>query len=202
MLTIAVLLFGMVSLSRLQVTLLPDLSYPTLTIRTELTGAAPTEVETLLSKPVEEALGVIKGVRRVSSVSRAGQGDVTLEFEWGTEMDFAVLDVREKLDALELPKEVVRPIVLRFDPSQDPILRLGLALKPREGAAPAVADETLAPQRFGAVVFLIAVSFPAALAERLSPCRVGRREPAGRGAPPSESVAVVRVGRRRPSRSP
>lgn len=141
MLTIAVLLFGMVSLSRLQVTLLPDLSYPTLTIRTELTGAAPTEVETLLSKPVEEALGVIKGVRRVSSVSRAGQGDVTLEFEWGTEMDFAVLDVREKLDALELPKEVVRPIVLRFDPSQDPILRLGLALKPREGAAPAVADE-------------------------------------------------------------
>ncbi len=139
MLTIAVLLFGMVSLSRLQVTLLPDLSYPTLTIRTELLGAAPTEVETLLAKPVEEALGIIKGVRRVSSVSRAGQGDVTLEFEWGTEMDFAVLDVREKLDALELPKGVVRPIVLRFDPSQDPILRLGLSLKSADASA--VADE-------------------------------------------------------------
>ncbi|HEX4895742.1 MAG TPA: efflux RND transporter permease subunit [Solimonas sp.] len=141
MLTFAVLLFGMVSMSRLQVTLLPDLSYPTLTIRTELPGAAPTEVETLLAKPVEEALGVIKGVRRVSSVSRAGQGDVTLEFNWGTEMDFAVLDVREKLDALELPKEVVRPVVLRFDPSQDPIVRLGLALKHEDGQAPRVADE-------------------------------------------------------------
>ena len=87
MLTLAVLLFGMVSLSRLEVTLLPELSYPTLTVRTELPGAAPTELETLLSKPIEEALGVIKNVRQVRSVSRAGQSDVTLEFNWGTEMD-------------------------------------------------------------------------------------------------------------------
>ena len=141
MLTLAVLLFGMVSLSRLEVTLLPELSYPTLTVRTELPGAAPTELETLLSKPIEEALGVIKNVRQVRSVSRAGQSDVTLEFNWGTEMDYAVLDVREKLDALILPKESVRPIVLRFDPSQDPIVRLGLAVKREEGK-PSVADDS------------------------------------------------------------
>lgn len=141
MLTFAVLLFGMVSMSRLQVTLLPDLSYPTLTVRTELPGAAPTEVETLVTKPVEETLGIIKGVRQVRSVSRAGQSDVTLEFNWGTGMDYAVLDVREKLDALQLPKEAVRPIVLRFDPSQDPILRLGLALKREEGKAAQLADD-------------------------------------------------------------
>ena len=141
MLTLAVLLFGMVSLSRLQVTLLPDLSYPTLTVRTELLGGAPTEIETLLTKPIEEALGVIKGVRRVSSTSRAGQSDVTLEFNWGTAMDYAVLDVREKLDALGLPKEAIRPIVLRFDPSQDPILRYGLALKKKEGQPARNADE-------------------------------------------------------------
>jgi hydrophobic/amphiphilic exporter-1 (mainly G- bacteria), HAE1 family len=130
MLTVAVLLFGFVSLSRLEVTLLPNLSYPTLTIRTELPGAAPTEIETLLSKPIEEALGIIKNVRQVRSVSQAGRSDVTLEFNWGTAMDLSVLDVREKLDALILPKEAVRPIVLRFDPSQDPIVRLGLSLKP------------------------------------------------------------------------
>jgi HAE1 family hydrophobic/amphiphilic exporter-1 len=140
MLTLAVLLFGMVSMSRLRVTLLPDLSYPTLTVRTTLTGAAPTEIETLLSKPIEEALGIIKGVRQVRSISRAGQSDVTLEFNWGTKMDYAVLDVREKLDALTLPKEAQRPIVLRFDPSQDPIVRLGMSLK-REGDKPRVADE-------------------------------------------------------------
>jgi multidrug efflux pump subunit AcrB len=135
MLTIAVLLFGAVSLSRLEVTLLPNLTYPTLTVRTELLGAAPTEVETLLSKPIEEAVGVIKNVRQVRSVSQAGRSDVTLEFNWGTEMDMAVLDLREKLDALVLPKEAVRPIVLRFDPSQDPIVRLGMSVKSAEQVA-------------------------------------------------------------------
>src|SRR5690349_11619034 len=135
MLTIAVLLFGYVSLQRLEVTLLPNLSYPTLTVRTELLGAAPTEIETLLSKPIEEAVGVIKNVRQVRSSSQASRSDVTLEFNWGTEMDMAVLDLREKLDALVLPKEAVRPIVLRFDPSQDPIVRLGLSLKSPEQIA-------------------------------------------------------------------
>jgi HAE1 family hydrophobic/amphiphilic exporter-1 len=134
MFTLAVLLFGLVSLSRLPVTLLPNLSYPTLTVRTQLDGAAPTEVETLLSKPIEEVVGVIKNVRRVTSTSRAGTSDVTLEFNWGTKMDYAVLDVREKLDTLELPKESKRPVVLRFDPSSDPILRMGLALKTDEHA--------------------------------------------------------------------
>jgi multidrug efflux pump subunit AcrB len=135
MLTIAVLLFGWVSLQRLEVTLLPNLSYPTLTVRTELPGAAPTEIETLLSKPIEEAVGVIKNVRQVRSSSQAGRSDVTLEFNWGTEMDMAVLDLREKLDALVLPKEAVRPIVLRFDPSQDPIVRLGMSVKTPEQIA-------------------------------------------------------------------
>lgn len=133
MLTFAVLLFGFVSQSRLELTLLPDLSYPTVTIRTELPGAAPEEVETLLSKPIEEAVGIIRNVRQVRSASLAERSDVTLELNWGTKMDFAVLDVREKLDALELPEEAERPIVLRFDPSQDPIMRYGLALKAGDG---------------------------------------------------------------------
>lgn len=132
MMALAVLLFGLVSLSRLAVTLLPDLNYPTLTVRTELPGAAPTEVETLLSKPIEEAVGIIRGVRQVRSVSRPGQSDVTLEFNWSTQMDYAVLDVREKLDTLELPDDAKRPVVLRFDPSEDPIVRVGLAFKPAE----------------------------------------------------------------------
>ena len=124
MFTVAILLFGAVSLSRLKVNLLPDLSYPTITIRTELTGAAPLEIENLLTKPIEEAVGVIKNVRTVRSVSRSGQSDVTLEFIWGTEMDIAGVDVREKLDILELPLEADRPLLLRFDPSSEPIQRL------------------------------------------------------------------------------
>ena len=126
MLMVAVGLFGMVSLSRLNLNLLPDVSYPTLTIRTELTGAAPVEVENLVTKPIEEAVGVIRNVRLVRSVSRSGQSDVTLEFLWGTDMDVAGVEVREKLDLLFLPLEASRPLLLRFDPSSEPIMRLGL----------------------------------------------------------------------------
>ncbi len=129
MLMVAIALFGMVSLSRLKLNLLPDLSYPTVTIRTELTGAAPVEVENLLTKPIEEAVGVIRNVRLVRSVSRSGQSDVTLEFLWGTDMDIAGVDVREKLDILTLPLEASRPLLLRFDPSSEPIMRLGLLHK-------------------------------------------------------------------------
>jgi HAE1 family hydrophobic/amphiphilic exporter-1 len=129
MFTIAVLLFGTVSFFRLKVNLLPSLSFPTLTVRTEYVGAAPAEIENLITKPVEEALGVVKNVQQVRSISRSGQSDVVLEFAWGTDMDFASLDVREKLDVLQLPLEVERPIILRFDPSLDPIMRFGLYLK-------------------------------------------------------------------------
>lgn len=130
MFTVAVVMFGMVSLSRLKVNLLPDLSYPTMTVRTELTGAAPIEIESLITKPVEEAVGVIKNVRRVRSVSRSGQSDVVLEFAWGTDMDIAGVDVREKLDILQLPLEAGRSMLLRFDPSSEPVMRLALIEDP------------------------------------------------------------------------
>lgn len=126
MFTVAVLLFGIVSLSRLNVNLLPDLSYPTLTVRTEFDGAAPVEIENLITKPIEEAVGVVKGVKMVRSVSRAGQSDVVLEFAWGTDMDFANLDVIAKLDAIQLPLDAKKPITLRFDPTLDPIIRYAL----------------------------------------------------------------------------
>lgn len=127
MFTLAVMLFGMVGFSRLSVSLLPDLSYPTLTVRTENPGAAPAEIEQLISKPIEESVGVVKGIRKVHSISKAGQSDVVIEFEWGTAMDFATQNVREKLDIIGLPIDVQRPVILRFNPSLDPIIRLGLS---------------------------------------------------------------------------
>lgn len=129
MVTIAMVLFGVIGLSRLKVNLLPDLSYPTLTVRTEYTGAAPAEVETLLTKPIEEVIGTVKNVARVRSVSRTGQSDVVLEFAWGADMDAAGLDVREKLELLQLPLEAKKPLLLRFDPSTEPVLRVGLTGK-------------------------------------------------------------------------
>ncbi|MBT8081571.1 MAG: efflux RND transporter permease subunit [Gammaproteobacteria bacterium] len=142
MFMVAIVLFGMVSLARLKLNLLPDISYPTLTVRTELTGAAPAEIENLLTKPIEETVGVVRNARVVRSVSRSGQSDVTIEFLWGTDMDLAGVDVREKLDILQLPLEAERPMLLRFDPSSEPIVRLGM-LRSEETAETVDAEASL-----------------------------------------------------------
>ena len=141
MMTLTLVLFGLISLSGLKVELLPDLSYPTLTVRTDYEGAAPTEVETLISQPAEEALGVVKGLRKLKSISRTGQSDVVLEFAWGTDMEQAGLDVRDKMETLQLPLEAKPPVLLRFNPSTQPIMRLALSAKADGG------DETDAVRR-------------------------------------------------------
>ena len=130
MFTLAVVLFGFVSFTRLKLNLLPELSYPTLSIKTEYSGAAPQEIENLITRPIEEVLGVVKNVQKISSVSRASESLVTLEFAWGTDMDFATLDVRERMDGLFLPDDVKKPSILKFDPSLEPIIRYGFYYKP------------------------------------------------------------------------
>lgn len=137
MLTLAVVLFGLVAFDRLPINLLPELSYPSLTVETRFPGAAPAEVETLVTRRVEEAVGILAGVRRMSSRSRPGLSQVTLEFEWGREMALASLDVRQKLDIVTLPRETEKPVILRFDPSTDPIQRLYLTDVAAEGASAA-----------------------------------------------------------------
>ena len=127
MATLAVSTFGLLAVQNLPVDLLPDLSYPTLTIQTEYPDAAPETVEQFVTRPIEEAVGVIPGVREMRSQSRSGLSEVVLEFEWGESMDTAGLDVRERLGLVELPRETEIPRVLRFDPSLEPIMRLGFS---------------------------------------------------------------------------
>src|SRR5574337_191429 len=105
MVTLTLVLFGLIALSGLKVNLLPDLTYPTLTVRT------------------------------IHSVSQAGQSDVILQFVWGTNMDQASLDVRDKLDLLQLPLTAKKPVLLRFNPATDPILRLALTGPAANGEA-------------------------------------------------------------------
>jgi HAE1 family hydrophobic/amphiphilic exporter-1 len=121
---VALMVFGFLSFTGIPVELLPDLSYPTLTVQTDYPDAAPTSVEQFVTRPIEEAVGVVAGVREMRSVSRAGLSEVILEFEWNERMDFAAMDVREKLALVELPREAEPSRVLRFDPSLDPIVRL------------------------------------------------------------------------------
>ena len=126
MIVIAIVVFGFVSYKQLALNLMPDITYPTITVRTEFEGAAPEEVENNVSRRVEQALAVVNNLASISSISRAGMSDVILEFQWGTDINSAIQDVREKLDQVFLPEEVEKPIILRYDPTLDPIVTFGL----------------------------------------------------------------------------
>jgi len=126
---LAVILIGIISLTQLSVDLLPDLSYPRVTIWTTLQDVGPREVEELVTRPIEEAICTVANIRRTHSVSRSGLSLITVEFLWGTQMDFATLNIREKLDLLrwDLPEQVSRPNILRIDPRSQPIMALSLS---------------------------------------------------------------------------
>ena len=138
MFMLAMAMFGAVSLSKLSIDLLPEISYPTITVRTTWAGAAPEDVEERISEKVQEALSTLDDLVRSTSISRAGTSDVVLDFDWGTQMTFAVQDVREKLDGVFLPRDAERPLILRYDPNLDPILRIGIRVP--NGSEPV--DET------------------------------------------------------------
>jgi HAE1 family hydrophobic/amphiphilic exporter-1 len=127
MATVAAVVFGLVALNRLDMRLLPEIRYPSLTIQTEYPNTAPLDVENLVTRPLEEAVGVIPGLRRVHSVSQAGLSQISLEFDWKTAMDYTGLEVREKIDLVQLPQECRTPILLKYDPTLDPVLRIGLS---------------------------------------------------------------------------
>ncbi len=126
MTALAVIVFGYVSFSKLSLNLMPDISYPTLTVRTEFEGAAPEEVESLISRPIEQVLAVVRNKTAISSISRAGQSDVILEFTWDTDMNSATQDTRELLEQFQPPEDAEKPMVLRYDPTLDPIIRFGI----------------------------------------------------------------------------
>jgi HAE1 family hydrophobic/amphiphilic exporter-1 len=127
MFALAIAAFGFVGYNRLALELFPDITYPSLTVQTDFPDTAPQEVEYLVTRPVEEAVGVLRGLQTIHSVSRPGVSEVTLEFDWKSDMDMLSMEVREKLDRLVLPEEAEDPIVLRYDPSLDPIVRIALA---------------------------------------------------------------------------
>ncbi len=121
---LGVLLLGAISLRQLAVNLLPDLSYPKLSVLTEYVGAGPEEVESFVTTPLEAAVSSVSGIRRVNSISREGLSLVTLEFHWGTHMDFALLHTKEKVEETRrfLPEDCGHPIILEWDPGSAPII--------------------------------------------------------------------------------
>src|SRR5690606_24721141 len=126
---VAVVFLGVISFTRLPVDLLPDIAYPKLVIYTGSADTGPAEIERFLTEPIEAAVSRVPGVEHVESVSREGVSMVVLRFGWGTDMDFAALNVRENLDGLRgtLPERADRPVVLRTDPRSEPVMAISVA---------------------------------------------------------------------------
>ena len=124
MIVIGIFVFGYLSYGKLPLNLMPDITYPSLTVRTEYPGTAPEDVENDVTRRIEDALAAVDNLVNMSSISKAGLSDVILEFGWKTDMNMATSDVREKLDQVILPEESESPIILRYDPSLDPIMRV------------------------------------------------------------------------------
>ncbi|GBF52099.1 RND transporter, Hydrophobe/Amphiphile Efflux-1 (HAE1)/Heavy Metal Efflux (HME) family, permease protein [Leptospira ryugenii] len=113
-------LFGAISIRDIPLSLLPNIDFPQLTIVTAFANSSPEEVENIISKPIAQMTGTIQGVEKVESISREGFSFVNLRFKTGTEMSYALLEVREKLDLIRdlLPTDASKPLISKFDPSK------------------------------------------------------------------------------------
>jgi HAE1 family hydrophobic/amphiphilic exporter-1 len=123
-----IILLGFISWSRLSQELFPPINYPQITVVTSYENAAPEEIEALITKPIEESVSAASNIRNVSSTSREGTSIVICEFNWNTNMDFAALNVREKVDLIKekLPRDSEEPIVMKFNPFDTPIMILSV----------------------------------------------------------------------------
>ena len=123
-----VILLGIMSLARLPVDLMPDITYPSLTVRVSYPGVGPLEIEELVTRPIEQALSATSGVERLESTSSEGSGRVTLNFAWGTDLNEAADDVRNRLDRVRgrLPDEADAPVMFKFDANAQPIMGVGV----------------------------------------------------------------------------
>lgn len=128
MIVLGILALGFVSLRNLAVDLFPDIDLPIAAVTTTYTGAGPQEVEELVTRPLETAISSLQGIDTIQSVSQPGASLVLLLFKTGTNLDNALLEVRERVDMIKaaLPEDANDPSVLRFDPQQIPIMMLGL----------------------------------------------------------------------------
>lgn len=128
MFILIIVVLGLISLSRLALDLLPDIEYPAISVLTTYPGVGPREMEALITKPVEEAVATVSRVKSIKSFSQEGVSVVMVEFDWGTDVDYAAEDVRDIVGMMQdwLPAEASRPIVVKFSLSMMPIVFYGV----------------------------------------------------------------------------
>ena len=129
MVFIAIVMIGIFSMTKLSIDLLPDIEFPSLTVRTSYPGASPKEVETLITEPIERNVSTVQNIEEVTSTSSEGSSSVRVSFVWGTNMTEAANDLRERVARVagRLPEDAGDPMIWKFDSSSMPIMFLGLS---------------------------------------------------------------------------
>ncbi len=132
MLALIMVVFGLMSLTRMPLEMMPDISFPTITVVTSYQGVAPQEIEQLVTEPIERAISSVNNVKKVSSSSAEGYSSISVEFEWGTNLDVASMDIRDYIAQIRghLPTGINDPLVYKFDMSQMPVLLSGVSGNP------------------------------------------------------------------------
>ncbi len=148
MFVLLIVLIGIISFGRLKVDLYPDVTFPGAAIVTSYSGVGPEEMENLVTKPIESSVSRVTGVKSVSSTSDTGQSTIVTEFEFGTDMDFAVLDLRQQIDLIRgiLPEEADDPLIFKFDPANIPILIFGVTGEDNLADLKTEVEDNIAPR--------------------------------------------------------
>jgi len=148
MIVLCIILLGGVSLTRLSVDLYPDIKFPIAIVVTDYPGAGPQEVETVVTEPLEEWVGTVQNVDKIESQTSAGNSVLIVWFKWGTDMDYATLQMREKVDLVKgfFPDEVSTPMVIKMDPAMMPVIQLGLSGGKDLADLKNVADDIVKPR--------------------------------------------------------
>ncbi len=129
MLILIVMVVGMIAFSKLPLDMFPDISFPMVTVVTQYPGVAPEEIERLVTVPLEGAIASVSKVKKVSSKTVEGYSNITVEFEWGTNLDYAAQDIKDNIDQVKvyLPEGMKEPMVFKFSLSSLPILMIGVS---------------------------------------------------------------------------
>lgn len=144
----ALMAVGYFGFSKIPVELFPDITFPIVTVQTIYPGAGPTEIETLISKPIEEEMSTISGIKNIRSVNRESVSVVIAEFNLDVDIKYAEQQVRDKASSArkKLPDSIDEPVIRRVDPSAQPIMVMAIQSKLTGGKLYDLANEQIRPR--------------------------------------------------------
>jgi hydrophobic/amphiphilic exporter-1 (mainly G- bacteria), HAE1 family len=188
-----IVLLGAISLMRLPVDLMPDVSFPSLTVRVSYAGVGPREIEESVTRPIEQALSAVSGLDQMNSTSAEGSSTVRLSFVWGTNLAEAAEDVRSRIDRIRarLPDEADTPIIFKFDSSAWPIMSLALEGDFDPVTLREIAERTIAP-RLERVNGVAAVSAQGGLRRQVR-IELSKEKTTALGLPVDRVISVLRT---------